>query len=66
MIVEFLGGPLDGELRNVPDDCWLWRVPMLSGAAYRGFPPSASPRIREGVYRRWSATPRYMEWEGER
>lgn len=71
MRVEFIGGPLDGEIMEMQGDPYEWRVPLMSGMNFLNHAdPSTVPlkvNIREGIYRR-SSLRRHrgqMHWMGE-
>jgi hypothetical protein len=43
MLTEFIGGPLDGLLRELPDDAKEWRVPFITPGSLK--PTDVGPEI---------------------
>ena len=63
MVVEFIGGPLDGDLRAVPVGQPKFEVPFMQSNRIHAAEPDASlsPAISIGVYWRNGS---YMHWHG--
>ena len=67
-VVEFVGGPMDGEVREIQHDAHEIMVRMMPD--YRGIVSARSilvepPEIKTGMYQRWSLAGRRIFWRGE-
>jgi len=73
MIVEFIGGPLDGETAELPDNVRYWRIPISDVHIMEPWEETdvdqylASIRhaLRCGVYSPKGDRPRDFIWRGE-
>lgn len=72
--VEFIGGPLDGDVMDLPREYMDWNIPLASptqsvcahlidALTIDAWKPAD---FRTGFYRRDGRNPRHMIWQGER
>ncbi len=72
--VEFIGGPLDGETKELDRTKYEWRIPLANPSAsfiehFVGELQESAWKptdLRSGTYRRDGRNPRHMVWLGER
>ena len=66
VVLEFVGGPKDGEFVQVPDYFTEYRIvyaPPIDWTVSLDLPAPYAPQVREGRYLRDG---RHLRWEGER
>lgn len=72
--VEFIGGPLDGEIMDLDRHYYEWVVPLANPAmnVWQSFADQITDGawkpidLRNGIYRRDGRNPSHMLWLGER